>query len=165
MLVLWVSIKDNIVYLWMLDHRKWATVTELELLSSSQTVFHVLFLIFCHRQWSCGKVMFSFLCVCLFTIWVPREHYPWCIWSHCTGPQSSDLGPPTPAPPNTHRHQIWDLPGPGPLLVTSGGHHLIPVPTSFKGLEWHLVVAIEPCTVGASGQYASFLSFWIAFLP
>ena len=130
---MWVSFKDNIVYLWMLDHRKWATVTELKLLSSSQTVFHVLFLTSCHRQWSCGKVMFSFLCVCLFTIWVPREHYPWCIWSHCTGPPVIRLGTPYPSPPNTHRHQIWDLPGPGPLLVISGGHHLIPVPTSFKG--------------------------------
>ena len=50
------------------------------------------------RQRSCGKVMFS--CVCLSVHWkgVPSDHYPWCIGPHCTGrsplhPWTSDLGP------------------------------------------------------------------------
>ena len=60
----------------------------------------------------------------LISLYRPPSHQT---WDHQT------WDPLPQPPPNTHRHKIWDLPGPGPLLVTSGGHHLIPVPTSFKG--------------------------------
>ena len=36
------------------------------------------------HQRSCGKVMFSQLCVCLFVRGWPCDHYPWCIGPHCT---------------------------------------------------------------------------------
>ena len=56
--------------------------------------------------------------VCLFTGGSLCDHYPWCIWPYYTG-----LPPPNPA--------LWTskMAGPGPLLVTSGGHHWRPVQT------------------------------------
>ena len=59
---------------------------------------------------NCGKAVFQ--CFCLPTEGVSCDLYPWCIWSHHTGPQ-----PPHAihcAPPRTG-------PWPHPLLVKSGG--------------------------------------------
>ena len=73
-------------------------------------------------------------------------------------PQSSDLGPPTQAP---HRHQTWDLPG----LVSSSGHHWIPVPTSFKGpwsdIWWWLLNHVQLAQAGSTHLFIPFgvLSF------
>ena len=57
--------------------------------------------IFTVRQRNCGKVIFSVMCLCLFTRGFPCDHYPWCIGPHCTGllqpgswsPRTSDMGP------------------------------------------------------------------------
>ena len=80
------------------------------------------------RQRNCGKVMFSQVCVCLSVHGDSScDHYPWCIGPHSTGPhETSDMGPT----------------GPGPLLVTSGGHHWRPVQAcSLENTPgyWHLV--------------------------
>ena len=84
-----------------------------------------------------------FTCVCLFTEGSLYGHYPWCIGPHCTAP-------PTPIPP---RYQIW-----GPVVLTSGGHHLRPVQTcSFEDTPLLPILT----SGGQSGWYAS---YWNAFL-
>ena len=78
----------------------------------------------CLLKRSCGKVMFSHLCVCLSTGLCPCDHYPWCIGSHCTGNLHPSL---------FKLWTSWDwphLPPSGtPMLVTSGGYDWRPVQT------------------------------------
>ena len=68
------------------------------------------------RQWSCGKVMVSYMSVHQSVF--PQGDYPWCIGTHCTDPCPSPalyMGPQGPSLPL--------------LLVTSGSHHWRPVQT------------------------------------
>ena len=75
--------------------------------------FPFKFITACQR--SCGKIMFSVLCVCLFTVGISCDHYPWCIgphhtgtprhvqtcstWTHCTGtPLPGPGSSPSPTP-------------------------------------------------------------------
>ena len=73
------------------------------------------YLIFTAHQWSCGKVIFSLMSVCLFT----REeslydHYPSCTGPHCTFSQTSDIGLPGHDPLG---HQTWPTPALDPALA------------------------------------------------
>ena len=78
-------------------------------------------------QLSCGKVVFSLVCVCVCVCpqgWVPCDHYLGNIGPHCTGPTPPpDIGPHctgTPTPPCEHGTSLYR--NPHLLLVTSGGN-------------------------------------------
>ena len=65
-------------------------------------------------QRSCGKIMLSFLSVCLFTGWgFPCDHYPWYHW-----PGTGHMGPPIQASCTHGVHPIFTTAQ--PWLRTSG---------------------------------------------
>ena len=101
------------------------------------------------RQRSCGKVMYSQVCVSVDR-GLPCGCYPWCIGPHCTGflalsprHQTWSLG----SNPTTPRHQSWDS-QPIPLLVSSGGPHWRPVQTCSLEDTPHRHLVAEARTVG-----------------
>ena len=94
----------------------------------------------------------DFTCVCLFMVGYTCDHYTWCIGPHCTAP----------SPGHSPWHQTWNLPCPPitfglqwhPVVITGDLFKLVHLKTS-SPQKWHLVMAIEACMVGTSGQYAS----------
>ena len=96
--------------------------------------------IFTARQWSCGKVMFSYMSVCLSVHRkVPSDHQPCCIGPHCTG-----------AP------WTWDLTEPGsplaPAPFLNMGPHWTGIPWSYPDpLVWDLTgqvaTTIQTCSL------------------
>ena len=99
--------------------------------------------IFTAHQWSCGKVTFSLVSVCLFTrggglhVTItpgPLGHQPW----------------DSPAqPPWTSAMETYPGPGPALLPATSGGHQWRPVQTcSFENPPWYWCLVAKAHTVG-----------------
>ena len=120
--------------------------------SSSRNPMHLIRRIdhFTAQRWSCGKVMFSVMCVCpRGNLHVTIAHDALDLTSLYTRPT------PSPLPPNMGPH--CTEPPAHPRLVTSDGHYWRPVQTC--SLEdhpshcyWHLVTTAETCT----GRWASY---------
>ena len=92
------------------------------------------------RQRSCGKVMFSQVCVC------PKVGVP--TWPLLMMYWTSLYSPPPPG------HRTWDPLAPVPLLVTSGDHHCRPAQTC----SLDLIVQVPMVLI--SGGYVWLASEW-----
>ena len=121
--------------------------------------------IFTARQWSCGKVMFSYICVCQSVHrTVPSDHKPCCIGPHCTWdltePGSSlatapplNMGPHWTGIPRSYPLQIWDLTGQVAITVQTCSLQTRPTGADI----WWLLKLVRSAQVGSTSYWNTVL--------